>query len=70
MATSPTIYMIRHGEKPLVPADAIGLSSAGTWRSNQLPDVFGRSSGYNIGYILAEKPNEGISSLLDWQSHF
>ena len=54
--------MIRHGEKP--PGDAFGLSDAGTWRSKQLPGVFGPNSGYNIRYILAEKPDGGICSLL------
>lgn len=51
--------MIRHGEKP--PADGIGLSAAGTWRADHLPGVFGPNTGYNIGYILAEKPNIGMS---------
>jgi hypothetical protein len=45
--------MIRHGEKPL--NDGIGLSKAGTWRSEKLPGVFGTSK-YDIKYILAEKP--------------
>lgn len=58
MSTTPIIYMIRHGEKP--PADGIGLSEAGTWRSKQLPGVFGKDSDYNIGYILAEKPGIGM----------
>jgi hypothetical protein len=52
--------MIRHGEKP--PADGIRLSAAGTWRANHLPGVFGPQSNFNIGYILAEKPNEGLCS--------
>lgn len=53
MTTRPTVYMIRHGEKP--PNDGIGLSKAGTWRSYQLRGIFGTSE-YNIKYILAEKP--------------
>lgn len=60
MTTPPTIYMIRHGEKP--PADGIGLSAAGTWRADHLPGVFGKQSDFNIGYILAEKPDEGLCS--------
>lgn len=50
---SPIVYMIRHGEKE--PHRGIGLSEAGTWRAQQLPDVFGNNSSYGISYILAEK---------------
>ncbi|KAH8111403.1 putative phosphoglycerate mutase family protein [Phellopilus nigrolimitatus] len=49
-----TVYIIRHGEKP---ADGgQGLSQAGEERAQCLTNVFGPSSGYNIGYILAEQP--------------
>ncbi|KAI5117011.1 hypothetical protein M0805_004396 [Coniferiporia weirii] len=49
-----TVYLIRHGEKP---ADGgKGLSPQGKRRAECLVNVFNASSGYNIGYILAEKP--------------
>ncbi|KAH7024580.1 putative phosphoglycerate mutase family protein [Microdochium trichocladiopsis] len=49
-----TVYLIRHGEKP---ADGgQGLSPAGEQRAECLRNVFGASSGYNIGYIIAEQP--------------
>jgi hypothetical protein len=54
--------MIRHGEKPPKEADgkdADGLSTQGLERSQGLRQVFGASSQYNIGYILAEDPKKG-----------
>ncbi|KAK3939374.1 hypothetical protein QBC46DRAFT_150231 [Diplogelasinospora grovesii] len=56
---APVIYMIRHGEKdPKLPdgKDPDGLSAQGVQRSQYLPHVFGKDSGYDIGYILAEHP--------------
>ena len=61
MSISPIIYMIRHGEKP--PNDGIGLNKAGSWRSEQLPGVFGSGSSYDIKYILAEKPKKGTKPI-------
>lgn len=49
-----TIYLIRHGEKPSDGGQ--GLSAAGEERAQCLTTVFGPSSGFNIGYILAETP--------------
>ncbi|KAI5122869.1 hypothetical protein M0805_003321 [Coniferiporia weirii] len=49
-----TVYLIRHGEKPADGGD--GLSPRGEQRAKCLVDVFGASSSYNIGYILAEHP--------------
>ncbi|KAJ6153632.1 hypothetical protein N7470_006591 [Penicillium chermesinum] len=49
----PTVYLIRHGEKP---DSGNGLSSQGEERAQCLVNVFGASSSYDIGYILAEKP--------------
>lgn len=54
-----TVYLIRHGEKP---ADGgQGLSPAGEQRAQCLRSVFGASSSYNIGYIIAEQPEDGKS---------
>ncbi|CAH0046199.1 unnamed protein product [Clonostachys solani] len=49
----PTVYMIRHGEKP----DDVGtgLSTQGQQRAQCLRSVFGASSQYNIGSILAQE---------------
>ncbi|KAH0345010.1 hypothetical protein KCU83_g8031, partial [Aureobasidium melanogenum] len=58
----PDIYLIRHGEKPPKEADgrdAPGLSAAGLSRAQALVGVFGKDSGYNIRYILAEHPKRG-----------
>jgi len=54
--------MIRHGEKPpKLPdgKDQDGLSAQGVDRSKALVNVFGKTSPYNIGYILAEHPKSG-----------
>jgi hypothetical protein len=55
--------MIRHGEKPPKDADGKdpdGLSALGRERAQGLRQVFGASSQYNIGYILAEDPEKGL----------
>lgn len=49
-----TVYLIRHGEKPSDGSN--GLSAQGQQRAQCLVNVFSSSSGYNIGYILAEQP--------------
>lgn len=49
----PTVYLIRHGEKP---DDGNGLSAQGVQRSQCLRSVFGSSSEYNIGHIMAQTP--------------
>ncbi|KAK4556925.1 hypothetical protein LTR86_005906 [Recurvomyces mirabilis] len=49
-----TVYLIRHGEKPSDGSN--GLNAQGEQRAQCLRNVFGASSGYNIGYILAEQP--------------
>ncbi|KAF4334820.1 phosphoglycerate mutase family [Fusarium beomiforme] len=58
-STQPTIYMIRHGEKPakVHGEEPHGLSAQGKERANDLPNVFGKDSPYNIGYIMAEHPH-------------
>ena len=53
--SAQTVYLIRHGEKP-ADDDVTGLSAAGVQRSQCLRNVFGSSSPYNIGYILAQTP--------------
>lgn len=56
-AAKPTVYFIRHGEKP---ADgSTGLSPQGQQRAQCLRSIFGASSQYNIGYIMAETPSSG-----------
>jgi hypothetical protein len=54
------MYLIRHGEKPEKGAkDDDGLSNDGEKRAEGLVAVFGKDSGYNIQYILAEHPKKG-----------
>ncbi|KAF7179320.1 hypothetical protein CNMCM7691_008253 [Aspergillus felis] len=53
-AAKPTVYLIRHGEKPSDGGN--GLSAQGLERSQCLRTVFGRASSYNIGYIMAQTP--------------
>lgn len=57
---SPTVYLIRHGEKPVI---GDGLSAQGLQRAQCLRNVFGARSGYNIGHIMAQAPGNGTSSL-------
>ncbi|CAK3844970.1 Hypothetical predicted protein [Lecanosticta acicola] len=47
----PTVYLIRHGEKP---DSGNGLSAQGMQRAQCLRNVFGASSGYDIEYIMAQ----------------
>ena len=53
-ASAQTVYLIRHGEKPADGGD--GLTAQGMQRAQCLRTVFGASSQYNIGYIIAEQP--------------
>jgi hypothetical protein len=55
-AASPTVYFIRHGEKP---SSGNGLNAQGLQRAQCLRTVFGASSGYNIGHIMAQTPQSG-----------
>lgn len=50
----PTIYLLRHGEKPEDPENHF-LSADGYKRTECLRSVFGKDSPYNIGYILAPR---------------
>jgi len=47
-------YLIRHGEKPANGSE--GLTAQGEERAQCLTNVFGPSSAYSIGYIMAETP--------------
>ncbi|KAJ5294779.1 hypothetical protein N7508_009600 [Penicillium antarcticum] len=51
-AQNPTVYIIRHGEKPKNKDDH-GLTLDGIKRAQCLRSVFGEGSGYNIGHIMA-----------------
>ncbi|OAA63593.1 hypothetical protein SPI_03756 [Niveomyces insectorum RCEF 264] len=51
--THPTVFFIRHGEKP---DSGNGLNAQGLARAQCLRSVFGASSPYNIGYIMAQQP--------------
>ncbi|KAG2028090.1 hypothetical protein GB937_000543 [Aspergillus fischeri] len=55
-ADRPTLYIIRHGEKSGDPEDS-GLNADGFRRAQCLRDVFGVNSTYDIGYIVAPRPN-------------
>ncbi|KAJ5092665.1 hypothetical protein NUU61_007535 [Penicillium alfredii] len=55
-AASPTVYLIRHGEKPDDGGD--GLSAQGIQRAQCLRSVFGNHSDYHIGYIMAQTPKD------------
>lgn len=65
ITSSQTVYLIRHGEKPADGGD--GLNAQGMQRAQCLRNVFGNSSQYDIGKIIAEQPKAseciiGISS--------
>lgn len=61
----PTVYLIRHGEKP-DDDDETGLSAEGEQRAQCLRSVFGASSGYNIGHIMAQTPKSGKFDHGEW----
>jgi hypothetical protein len=58
-AAAQTVYLIRHGEKPADGSN--GLTAQGEQRAQCLRTVFGASSQYNIGYVIAEQPKPGPS---------
>ncbi|KKK21091.1 hypothetical protein ARAM_004710 [Aspergillus rambellii] len=53
----PTVYIIRHGEKPTGRGDK-GLNVDGFKRAECLRSVFGQGSGYEIGHIMAPFVNK------------
>lgn len=59
-AASPTVYFIRHGEKPR--NGGTGLSADGLERAQCVRDIFGPHSEYDIGYILAQRPRRSTSA--------
>lgn len=56
-AYEPTVYMIRHGEKP--EDRSKGLSPEGEQRAECIRGVFGASSQYKIGKIMAQGYHAG-----------
>lgn len=54
LTSAQTVYLIRHGEKPADGGN--GLNAQGVQRAQCLRNVFGASSQYDIGYIIAEQP--------------
>ncbi|KAM3414619.1 putative phosphoglycerate mutase family protein [Cercospora zeina] len=55
----PTVYLIRHGEKP---SSGNGLNAQGMQRAQCLRNVFGASSDYDIEYILTQDYKKGAHS--------
>ncbi|ATZ50553.1 hypothetical protein BCIN_06g00500 [Botrytis cinerea B05.10] len=55
-ASSQTVYLIRHGEKPANGDN--GLSALGLQRAQCLRNVFGNESIYDIKYIMAMTPQK------------
>ncbi|TPR01635.1 Major Facilitator Superfamily protein [Aspergillus niger] len=53
----PTVYLIRHGEKPPDPEDS-GLNADGFKRAECLREVFGVGSPYDVGHVMAPKINK------------
>jgi hypothetical protein len=60
ISAQATVYLIRHGEKP---SSGNGLNAMGMQRAQCLRTVFGASSPYNIGHIMAETPQSGLFSV-------
>lgn len=58
----PTVYFIRHGEKPNY--GGTGLSADGLERAQCIRSVFSANSGNNIGYIVAQKPKSSMKTSL------
>jgi hypothetical protein len=59
VTADPIVYLIRHGEKP---DSGNGLSTQGLERAQCLRTVFGATSVYNIGHIMAQTPESGASN--------
>lgn len=57
-AAKPTVYFIRHGEKP---KKGDGLDSDGVKRAQCLRNVFGVASDYNITHVMAQRPKKSKS---------
>jgi len=65
--TMPTMYLIRHGEKPSND-EVHGLSDKGGERAAYLPQVFGPTSNYNIAKIMAQHPKKSGSEDRPYQT--
>jgi hypothetical protein len=61
LSSAQTVYLIRHGEKPS-DDDTTGLSTQGVQRAQCLRSVFGNTSSYNIGKIMAQTPKSSTST--------
>jgi hypothetical protein len=57
-AASPTVYLIRHGEKPSDGGN--GLNAQGIQRAQCLRSVFSSSSDYDMSYIMAQTPKSSM----------
>ncbi|KAF1989768.1 hypothetical protein K402DRAFT_401860 [Aulographum hederae CBS 113979] len=66
-AAKPTVYLIRHGEKP-TDDDETGLSAQGEQRAQCLRGVFGAGSPYNIGHIMAQAYKSDGSRIRPYQT--
>ena len=53
MTPARIVYFIRHGEKP---TQGIGLNAQGIQRSKWLRKLFGPHSGYEVKYMIAQRP--------------
>jgi hypothetical protein len=61
VVSKPTVYLIRHGEKA---DNDSNLNTQGLQRAQCLRSVFGTSSSYQIGYIIAQAYKKSEHSLL------
>jgi hypothetical protein len=53
MTPARVVYFIRHGEKA---TQGIGLNAQGIQRSKWLGKLFGPQSGYEVKYMIAQRP--------------
>jgi hypothetical protein len=58
--SKPTVYFIRHGEKPEIGDD---LNADGLQRAECLRNVFGKNSSFSINHIIAQRPRPGMSEI-------
>jgi broad specificity phosphatase PhoE len=61
----PTVYLIRHGEKP---DEGNGLSEKGEQRAQCLRSIFGSASPYDIDYIIAQTPQDSKATAISYLS--
>ncbi|KAG6019337.1 hypothetical protein E4U41_003281 [Claviceps citrina] len=58
VTAKPTVFLIRHGEKP--GGGDVGLSPEGQQRAQCLRTVFGRASNHHVGHVLAQAYKPGM----------